>query len=559
MGAFAQGLAPMRCFSKMSSSKCSCPAGSKRCEFLTIRLMKMIRPIDSLRAATSFLQGSWRTASRLVIVCLLTLSGVGVASAAPLSTNAFTYQGRLTARGLPVNGQFDLRLMLFYSLAGTNRVNLTLTNENVVVSNGLFTTTLDFGPDIFNGAPYFLEVAVRPNNLAGEDFGQPLLPRQRITAAPYALYSINAGFAERASSAQGADTALHAQTADTSAHAQNADTATHAQNADLAVRALTATAAATATNAQTANSAISATTAATALMATVAATANSVSWSNVLDKPSGFADGVDDNTLYSAGLGLERIGTEFRVDGSIARLSSVWQLGGNSNTTPALNFLGTTDSNPLEFKVNGARALKLEPNSNGPNVIAGTEANAVLAGAGGASIGGGRDNRILPAASYATIPGGAGARARSYGQLAYASGSFPSGFGEAQASDFVLRGTSLGTNVSELFLDGAGARMLVPTNGVWTFDVLVVASSAGNNLAGGFQALGLIKNDGAVTSLVGTNQSRIPGTPLAWNIEIAGRDVDEEHALVVRVKGGAAQNLRWVATVRAAELIFPTP
>jgi hypothetical protein len=516
---------------------------------LTIRLMKTI--FDSLGATLPLTRrGSLRTAALFGVCGLLACGLVGVASSAPMSANAFTYQGRLTARGLPVNGQFDLRLMLFYAMTGTNRVNQVLTNGNVTVTNGLFTTTLDFGPDIFNGLAYFLEVAVRPSNLGGEDFGEPLLPRQRITAAPYALYSINAGFAENAS------------------NALNADTAVHAQNADAATRALTATTAATATNAQTAataTSALTATTAATATMAAVAATANSVLWSNVLDKPFGFADGVDDNTLYSAGAGLERNGTEFSVDASIARLSGVWQLGGNGGTSPALNFLGTTDNNALEFKVNGTRALRLEPNSNGPNVIAGDEANAVVTGPSGATIGGGRDNRILPTASYATIPGGLGARARSHGQLVHASGSFAAGAGDAQSSTFVLRGTTTGGATNELFLDGTGARMLVPSNGVWTFDVLVVASTATNIQAGGFQAKGVVKHDGTATSLVGTNRITaddiLKSAPPAWNVELTARDAGQEHALVIRVNGGGLgppQTVRWVAVVRTAEVIFPS-
>ena len=54
------------------------------------------------------------------------------ASAAPLESNAFTYQGRLTARGLPVNGQFDLRLMLFDRPEATPAIQAgpTLTNAS---------------------------------------------------------------------------------------------------------------------------------------------------------------------------------------------------------------------------------------------------------------------------------------------------------------------------------------------------------------------------------------------------------------------------------------------
>jgi hypothetical protein len=47
-------------------------------------------------------------------------------------------------------------------------------------------------------------------------------------------------------------------------------------------------------------------------------------------------------------------------------------------TTAGVNFIGTTDSQPLEFKVNSQRALRLEPGgSNSVNVIGGWIGNSV--------------------------------------------------------------------------------------------------------------------------------------------------------------------------------------
>ena len=40
-----------------------------------------------------------------------------------------------------------------------------------------------------------------------------------------------------------------------------------------------------------------------------------------------------------------------------AVLSNAWKIGGNSGTTAGTHFLGTTDNQPLEIKVNSARAL----------------------------------------------------------------------------------------------------------------------------------------------------------------------------------------------------------
>jgi trimeric autotransporter adhesin len=83
-----------------------------------------------------------------------------------------------------------------------------------------------------------------------------------------------------------------------------------------------------------------------------------------------------------------------------------WSRTGNAGTGNA-DFLGTTDNQPLEFKVNGVRALRIEPTANGrPNVIGGASGNAVAEGVQAATIAGGSLNNIRADASYATIAGG---------------------------------------------------------------------------------------------------------------------------------------------------------
>ena len=62
--------------------------------------------------------------------------------------------------------------------------------------------------------------------------------------------------------------------------------------------------------------------------------------------------------------------------------SNFWSLTGNAGTTPGTNFVGTTDNQALELKVNGQRALRLEPGV-APNVIGGFAGNAVTGGATG--------------------------------------------------------------------------------------------------------------------------------------------------------------------------------
>ncbi|HZQ46011.1 MAG TPA: hypothetical protein VFC07_03285, partial [Verrucomicrobiae bacterium] len=120
-----------------------------------------------------------------VIVCCL-LGGVNPAMAQ--GTTAFTYQGQLNVAGSPANGSYDLRFGLFPSPSSGAPVGGFITNNGVTVVNGLFTTALDFG-NVFNGAPWWLDISVRTNGSANGFTS--LSPRQSVTAAPYALMAGN--------------------------------------------------------------------------------------------------------------------------------------------------------------------------------------------------------------------------------------------------------------------------------------------------------------------------------------------------------------------------------
>ena len=94
-----------------------------------------------------------------------------------------------------------------------------------------------------------------------------------------------------------------------------------------------------------------------------------------------------------------------------------WATNGNIGTNPTNGaFLGTRDNLPLEIRVNGQRAFRLEPASNGaPNVIGGSLQNFVGPGVVGATIGGGGATNYqgFPATNssqsdFGTVAGGFG-------------------------------------------------------------------------------------------------------------------------------------------------------
>jgi len=117
---------------------------------------------------------------------LLLVGGLALVSA---QGSAFTYQGRLNDGSNPANGNYEILFRPFGVFTGGSQ--LTIPNVRfVAVTNGLFTTTMDFGPSIFDGNPRYLQLEVRTNGATGYTI---LGPRQTLAPAPYSIFSAQAG------------------------------------------------------------------------------------------------------------------------------------------------------------------------------------------------------------------------------------------------------------------------------------------------------------------------------------------------------------------------------
>jgi hypothetical protein len=234
---------------------------------------------------------------------------------------AFTYQGRFAENGVAANGTVEFQFTLWNALnSGTQVATATPASSIVNVTNGLFTTPIDFGATAFDGADRYLQIEARTT------IGPfvTLTPRQRITAAPYALLAGNLSGSLTSGS----------------------------------------------------------------LMGTYG---NALTFSNAA------------NVFVGNGAGLTSLNAS-QLTGALPAsvLSNAWKINGNAGTTAGMNFLGTTDNQPLELKANGQRTLRLEPISatnispgfsqifsNVPNVIGGASGNVVDAGVFGSFVGGG--------------------------------------------------------------------------------------------------------------------------------------------------------------------------
>ncbi|UCC22599.1 MAG: hypothetical protein JSW23_00560 [Planctomycetota bacterium] len=200
-----------------------------------------------------------------------------VSQAAAIGT-AFTYQGHLYDANYPADGLYDLQFKLYDSNdpCDCNQIGADVNVADMEVIEGYFTVSLDFNDaNAFNGDARWLEIGVRAGEINDPSGYTALVPRQEVTAAPYVL---------------------HAKVAESTAAGGYAET-------DPTV---------------------------------AASVKDGVDWSEVTSMPAGFADDIDDDTRYEAGVFLELAGATFNVlplsgvmiwDGSL-RLSAIDQNSG---------------------------------------------------------------------------------------------------------------------------------------------------------------------------------------------------------------------------------------
>jgi len=120
----------------------------------------------------------------LIAACI---SFCTTALADPLGSN-FTYQGQLSDGGSPANGNYDFEFALYTRASGGSAVD-TVDVDDLSVSSGLVSASLDFTDAPYDGSALWIEVRVRSGASSGSY--TTLAPRQAISAAPYALYALS--------------------------------------------------------------------------------------------------------------------------------------------------------------------------------------------------------------------------------------------------------------------------------------------------------------------------------------------------------------------------------
>jgi hypothetical protein len=387
---------------------------------------------------------------------------------------AFTYQGRLNDGSNPANGNYDLRFTVFPTSGIGSAIAGPLTNTATLLSNGLFTVTLDFGVGSFTGQNLWLEIAARTNG--GSSGFATLSPRQRVTPVPYSIGASSLLAPLTGSLLQGTYPGIltlnNAANQLSGSFTGNGAGVTNL-NASQLLRGTVPDARLSANVALLTGS--QAFSGAKIFSNTVTAAGglrlndtnlwlrndnnHGLGWfgngkpfaatSNVIDGPvlfgfSGGALGTEQfgteriallwTSAGNVGIGTNNPQSTLHVNGTVtanafqgngaglSNLSNVWQVGGNTGANPANGaFLGTSDNLPLELKANGQRGLRIEAvgySGTGcgivgtMNIIGGNSNNFVAPGIGGAVIAGGGGNTV--ANCFGTISGGSGNSVGSY-------------------------------------------------------------------------------------------------------------------------------------------------
>lgn len=176
-------------------------------------------------------------------------------------------------------------------------------------------------------------------------------------------------------------------------------------------------------------------------------------------------------------------------------------------------------------------------NPSTPTAPSATGANAVAVGSGSSA---------SAAGSYAN---GAGSAANIWGAKAFANGSFASA-GDAQTLLMVLRRETTDNTTTEMFLDGASQRIVLPTNSVMTFEITIAARRTdATGGAAGYRFIGVIRKDAtnASTTFTGTPSKVIIGeTNTNWDANVVADTTNG--SLRVNVNGETGKTIRWVAT-----------
>ncbi|MEI8290793.1 MAG: hypothetical protein WCH99_15100 [Verrucomicrobiota bacterium] len=141
--------------------------------------------------------------------------------------------------------------------------------------------------------------------------------------------------------------------------------------------------------------------------------------------------------------------------------TNFWQLGGNTVSTG--QFIGSTNTQALELKVAGQRALRMEPTTATPNLVGGYAGNRIDPGVIGAVIAGGGDNALtnVVTGNYGTVLGGRANLASGFASVAMGNAATATNYYATAMGYFTLAGgnSSVAMGANSTALGGSATAM----------------------------------------------------------------------------------------------------
>ena len=140
-------------------------------------------------------------------------------------------------------------------------------------------------------------------------------------------------------------------------------------------------------------------------------------------------------------------------------------------------------------------------------------------------------------------------------QLIFSNGSF-STKGDAQTSLFILRGESFNDSLTELYLDGISAKLVLKNNTSYFFNVkLLGRDNIGNTVAMVVDGAAKRGANASTVKLIGSPHTRLINDEIGvgemkFDVNIANG------SLKFYIVGKNSTNIRWIARVELSELNF---
>lgn len=469
-----------------------------------------------------------------VVLCLLvSSSGLSQAEERSLVGTSFTYQGQLKVSGEPHSGTCEFKFSLYDAVTGGTQVGTTNNFTGVNVMEGFFTVLLDFGMGTFKGDARWLDIQVCCP--AGTGTYQALSPRQPISPAPYALALPGLWTQQNAISPNliggysGNEVAADMYGGTIGGGGQPGETC-GPNNLPCWNRVTSYYGTVGGGAGNTAG-----------YFSTVSGGYSNIASLSYSSIGGGYNNQASGNYGTISGGGPSDMSTEDSKEATKNLVTDNYgTIGGGGDNQAGNNDLAL--DNAIYATVSGGMSNTASAYYSSIGGGGGNTANFH-----GSTISGGTNNTASN--NYTTIPGGKFALASNYGQQAYASGSFAEA-GDAQTSEYVLRGQTTDETPINLSLDGGTRNITFRDNQAMTVDILVIALSdtgfmKGWHIEGIFSFI-----DGSFSKTYNATEFSPGAIPWTASCENDG------NTFYIKVTGASGKTIRWVATVRTAEVAW---